>query len=472
MKNISIWHEYYASKETNNQKINNLKTDILIIGGGITGLSTAYFLKDTNKKITLIDKSHLASGITSKTTAKISYLEQDIYRKLKTIYGNTVSKLYYDSRKEAILLLTTIIKDNHIDCDLEKVSSILFTNDDNYINKLNQEKKLITSYGEHPKEYHDNFIKHGFIVDNTYVFNPIKYLNSITKIIKSKVSIYENTIATSIKEADNQYIVITDKGKIIANTIIIACHYPFFIVPNFFPLKTYIEREYVCASEVDNHKKITAINIDKKLYSIRYYGNYLIYVGFDHRLTNKIDYSKNYDEVKNNFNKYFHKKPEYMWINQDIVSNDHLPFIGKIKDNFYISSAYGAWGMTNGTLGGKIIADLINNKENKYIKLFNPKRINLPLVFNSFIGVFHYLKSYIEGTFHKSNPHYIKIKGITYGIYIDKEGIEHRVKLICPHMKCPLVFNQKEKTWDCPCHGSRFDLDGNIINVPAVKKIG
>ena len=158
-------------------------------------------------------------------------------------------------------------------------------------------------------------------------------------------------------------------------------------------------------------------------------------------------------------------------MNQDIVSNDELPFIGTIKKNMYISTAYHAWGMTNATIGAKLISDLIQNKENKYVAVFNPKRINLPLIINSIIGLFHYLKVYIEGLFHKNNPYYVKIKGIIYGIYIDNKGIEHKVKLICPHMKCPLVFNKEELTWDCPCHGSRFDIDGNIIMPPSIKKI-
>ena len=158
-------------------------------------------------------------------------------------------------------------------------------------------------------------------------------------------------------------------------------------------------------------------------------------------------------------------------MNQDIISNDKLPFIGKIKDNLYISTAYNTWGMTNATIGGKIISDLILDKDNKYKDLFNPTRINIPLIFNSFIGSFYYLKAYIESIFKINNPYYIKIKGITYGIYIDKEGIEHKIKLLCPHMKCHLVFNKEEKTWDCPCHGSRFDIDGNIINTPSTKKL-
>lgn len=470
MKNISIWSEYTENYKHNILK-ENIDTDILIIGGGITGINTAYFLKDSNNKITLIDSNIIGSGVTLKTTAKISYLEQDIYRKLTNMHGKSIAKKYYESRKDAINLLTKIIKDNKIDCDLEKVSSILFTQEKKNINKLNEEKDILLSFGEKVKDYKDDIIKNGFSVDNTYTFNPIKYINSIRNIIKNKIDIYENTMATSIKKENNKYIVTTKNGNIKTDKIILACHYPFFVIPYLFPIRTYIEREYVCATKVDSPKNITMINIDEYLYSVRYYKDYLIYVSCDHKLTSKIDYAKNFNETKDKFIKLFNKNPEYMWINQDIVSHDKLPIIGKLKDNIYISTAYNAWGMTNSIVGAKLTSDLILNKDNKYIDLFNPKRINIPLIFNLLVGMFNYLKAYIESPFHKCNPKYVKINGIIYGVYTDKQGVEHKVKLICPHMKCALVFNKAEKTWDCPCHGSRFDIDGNIISVPSVKKI-
>ena len=255
MKNISIWSEYTENYKQNKLK-ENINTDILIIGGGITGLNTAYFLKDTNYKITLIDSSKIGSGVTLKTTAKISYLEQDIYRKLTNMHGNSVAEYYYNSRKDAINLLIKIIKDNKIDCDLEKVNSILFTNEENNKNKLIEEKNILISYGANVKDYQDNYIKYGFSVDDTYTFNPIKYINSLRKIIENKIDIYENTTTISITKEDNKYLVNTSNGIIKTTKIILACHYPFFVIPYLFPIRTYIEREYVCAVKVDNPKII------------------------------------------------------------------------------------------------------------------------------------------------------------------------------------------------------------------------
>ena len=242
MKNISIWDEYSQKLKEDKKEIKNTTTDILIIGAGITGLTTAYFLKDINKKIIIIDKSIIGKGVTSKTTAKISYIQQDIYQKLTKIHNKDIAKKYYESQKEATNIITKIIKDNKIACDLEKVNTILFANEEKNINKLNKEKTILSSYGVESKDYQDETIKHGFIVNNTYTFNPIKYLNAVKEIIKEKISIYENTIATNIEKEDNYYLVTTNKGTIKTNKIVLACHYPFFIVPDFFPVKTYIER--------------------------------------------------------------------------------------------------------------------------------------------------------------------------------------------------------------------------------------
>ena len=148
-----------------------------------------------------------------------------------------------------------------------------------------------------------------------------------------------------------------------------------------------------------------------------------------------------------------------------------LPFIGKIEENLYLATAYNAWGMTNGTIAAKVITDLIQNNKSKYQELFDPNRKNLALTINSIIGTLNYLKVYIHALFQKNNPKYIKIKGLTYGIYKDKNNKEHIINLLCPHMKCNLVFNKEEETWDCPCHGSRFNIDGKLLEGPATKNI-
>lgn len=481
MENKSIW-ENISIKQLNNKCPNNINTDILIIGGGIAGLSTAYFLMDKDKKITIIDKSTIGMGITCKTTAKLNYLQGTIYQTLEKFFDTKTSNLYLQSQLEAISLIKKIIEKEKINCDLEKCKSYIFTKEDKNIKKIDKEKELLEKFNiqcKQVKELPIDFpIKYGLVVDNTYTFHPLKYIDSLRKTLIKNVDIYENVIALEITpQDDNSFIVKTDKGIINAKYVVVTCHYPFFIFPSIVPIKTYIEREYVNSSKYNlDVEPFTAVSVDSNLHSIRFYKDYVIYGSNKHRLTNKIKYEKNYEQSKIDFKRLFSKEPEYTWMNQDIVPNDNLPIIGiadKKNPNLLIATAFNKWGMTNGTIAGKILSDIINKQNNEYIKLFNPKRIN-PLGFlQSIIGTFHYSKVYIQTTikknpiFYNNHVYVVKINNELYGVYYDYYGKKHIVKHKCPHMKCNLVFNNEEKTWDCPCHGSRFDIDGNVIEGPA-----
>lgn len=469
MKKHSLWEDIQEPIQVNSTF--NTDVDILIIGGGITGLTTAYFLKDSGKKILLIDKGKLVSGITAKTTAKITYLQGAVYQELMQRFNKQVAKQYYDSQKEAINLLTEIVEKNKIDCDLVATDAITFTLEEANIDKIKAEEKLLNEWKEEvrPVEYEE--IQYGILGKNSYTFHPLKYLNGLIKTFENKINIAENVLTTQISEENGSYVITTSRGKIKTKVVVVACHYPFFLLPSMIPLKTYIKREYVNAARIENSQKMMAINIDSSLQSIRYYKDYLIYGALDHKLTSRIHYQQNYEDSQKQFAAYFQKEPEYTWMNQDIMSHDGLPFIGQIKENMFLATAYNAWGMTNGTIAAKIMSDEINGEKSPYHYLFSPKRSNISLYLNSLVGSFSYLKVYTQALWKKSLPLFIKQDGISYGVYQDKEGITHRIKLICPHMKCHLVFNQEEETWDCPCHGSRFDLDGNLLEGPAKEEL-
>ncbi len=446
------------------------KTDILIIGAGMTGLNLGYQLQNSGYDITLIDKGKVGMGISSKSTAKISYLQGDKYQKLNQMFGEATAKRYYESQKEGIDNIVSVIKSNRIDCDLELQDAVLFAVDECNKDKVMKERALLESFGEKTIDVNDQRIVCGFKVNGNYVMNPVKYMMAIEKIIGNKINIFENVLANKITYKEDGYEVETSKGPIMASIVAVTCHYPFFL-EGLIPLKTYIQREYVNVGKQHEKDKFMAINVDQSLHSIRYYRDYIIYGSNKHKLTDNINYKINYDKSRNDFQNLFKKTSEYTWMNQDIMSNDELPFIGKLKDNLYMATGYNAWGMTNSMVGAVTIKDLIINGHSKYQELFDPRRKSFSLIGHSIINSIGYIKGYVLGAIKKSNPHYIQIKGILYGVYEDDKGNTHKVRLICPHMKCPLVFNNEEKTWDCPCHGSRFDLDGNIIEGPTTKGI-
>ena len=448
MENNPIWK---SNNIKFNDKLTNTNVDILIIGGGITGVTSAYFLSKLNKKVLLIDKDNICNDTTYKSTAKISFIQKDIYQKLESTYNFNTSKLYFESQKSAINTLIDIIDKEKIDCELEKVNSYLFTNDECNIKKLDKEKNLLEKLGvkcfveDHlPIPYE---VKKCFYVEDNYTFNPKKYVENLAKKISNKIDIVINTTAYNIEKKDNLFSISTNKGIIKSKKVIVATHYPFFIFPNIIPIRNYISREYVNTCKYKIDKQFTAINIDKSTESIRFYNDNIIYVSNNHRLTNKINYQKNYEESRNKFKSKFKKNPEYSWMNQDMITNDYLPIIGYSRNNdknLMIACGYNAWGMTNGVIASLILADLINEKENIYYNLFRPDRISTIGIINSLIDGLSYSKAYIQTIF---NTHK------------------------CPHMKCGLVFNNEEKTWDCPCHGSRFDINGKLITGPSKENI-
>ena len=442
------------------------KLDVAIIGGGLTGLSTAYYLRNSSLKVAVFEQSKIGGGVTSRSTAKITYLQGDIYQRL----GNK-AKSYYLSQKEAIWELLKIIEDENISCELEKVPSIIFCLDKENDLKIQAEKKLLESFGAHPYEVQHPNISSGIGISDSYVFHPLKFLSGLYKALISKVFIYENTLVFDMKKEDGHYLIHTTNGDFFAKNVVIANHYPFFLLPNLFPLKTYVQREYVNAAKISHPSLFTAINIDSDLHSIRYYKNYLLYGSNRHRLTEKIDFGKKYDKSRSDFKRLFDKIPERTWDNQDIVSHDLLPFIGRFDSHLYVGTAYRGWGMTNCVLAGRIISSFILYHTALYQDLFSPTRMNLELAINSFLGTFHYMKAIIKAFLKKNNPSYIRINGILHAIYEDEEHKIHKICLLCPHMKCHLVFNSYDKTWDCPCHGSRFSLDGELIKGPAITSL-
>ncbi|MGN0973693.1 MAG: FAD-dependent oxidoreductase [Bacilli bacterium] len=476
MKNSSLWLDgvddnYFPSLEK------DLELDVLIIGGGMTGLSTLYNFIGKNMKVALVEKNNIGRGVSARTTGKLTFLQENIYSKLKKYHNKDISKLYLDSQIDAIKLVKTIIDKHNIDCNLTKSDSYIFADKEKDIKKIKEENELLNEFGIKTilnREFKEIDSLFTIGVEGTYVFHPIKYLNGLKKICKdNNMSIYENTGIYSINKEGEYYISKTLKNTIKSKYVVLANHYPSFLFPFLMPLKTSLEKSYLSASIVDNIKyDFNAINLSKPTISLRHYKdnkNYLIKLTGSHNLAFKNNEKYNFSKLN-----LINENIKYRWSNIDIYTNDYLPYIGEIDNNLIIATGYNTWGMTNSNLASFIIKDIILKNDNRYIELFSPKRnINLAKIINFPINIFNNTKSFIGSKLNKnkswysSNIIFKKYKGKEIAIYIDENKNKHIVYNKCPHLKCSLVFNEIEKTWDCPCHGSRFDIDGNVIEGPS-----
>jgi len=465
--NNSLWSQTSLNKPT--RALNeNIKTDILIIGGGITGLSCAYQLSELNKKITLVEANEIGSGITSKTTGKITYLQGN-YSEINKKCGYDICKQYYESQITAIKTITGIIKNNSIECNLEESDSYLFTLESDKISTLKEEYLLLKKMQapielvNHPKS------KYTIKGNKNYTFHPLKYLIELKELlIRKNIPIFEYSRVLSIKKQDSYYICKVNNKEIKTKKVIIASHYPYFLLPYMMPLKVTLEKSYILAKKYEKFT-FNAINIDDTIISLRNYtdknNSYKIFLYGSHSLALKTNIKENFKKLQEKVQDY-----DYIWSNIDIITGDKIPLIGEIAKDFFIATGYNTWGMTNSTLASLIVKDLILEKENKYKEMTSPIRNSGSSIIKA---LFASLKTFSEELFFNNKDWYDgritreKRNNTEVFVYKDDKGKEHIVKTKCPHLKCGLIFNEIEQTWDCPCHGSRFDIDGHCIEGPS-----
>ena len=467
MKNISIWKESVGKSYPSLNS--NKEVDVLIIGGGITGVNTLYRLKDLNLKVILVEQNKIGLSTSGNNTGKLSFLQNDLIDKIRNKCGDDKASLYLKSQIEAIDEIKGIIKKENISCDLEETHSYLYTNVDEEISILNNLKSFLEKNDIKVSDTYNDLVvsKYMIKVDHTYMFNPVKYIYGLLE--KIGKGIYEDTSIKKIIKTDDFYICKTDKYEIKTKWVVLATHYPYFIIPYLFPLKSYLEKSYLAAFPYKS-KKISLISYSNPFISFRTYKDNLIYLSNSHDIGTKVNDKKNYEELIKKVND-LHRKPKYLWSNIDVMTNDGLPYIGKIKDKMLIATGYNTWGLLSSLISADIIKDIILDKENKYISLFDPYRNSnfidrLGNIGKSLMGI-------INGIRYKSDKiSYKKIDGKKVLLYSDKIKNKNYIVLKkCPHMGCNLIFNEVEKTWDCPCHGSRYSLDGKVIYSPSNKSI-
>lgn len=474
----SLWSESckFRKREALNKDI---KTDILVIGAGIAGILTAYMLKQRGREVVVIDAAEIASGNTKNTTAKITSQHDLIYSKLITEFGEEKARQYAQANELAIKKYKEIIENRRIECDFEEKPAYVYSL--NEVEVLKEEAEAAKKLGidaEFVQEANLPFkIKGALKFNNQAQFNPLKFLKDIS----NELVIYENTRALEIKEN----LVVTSGGNITANNIVVATHYPIMNAPGYYFMKMHQERSYVLALENKSEIDGMYIDLNKEGYSFRIYNNLLLLGGISHR-TGENEEGGSYDELRKVAKRLYPKaKEKYHWSAQDCMTIDGIPYIGRYSSetpNIYVATGFNKWGMTSSMVSAMIISDMILEKENDFSEIFSPRRFDLSLSINNiandlietaknFIAQKVYIpSSEIE---HIKNGHggIIEYNGEKVGVYKNKEGKEFFVSTKCTHLGCQLSWNADELTWDCPCHGSRFDYKGRLIGSPATKDL-
>jgi glycine/D-amino acid oxidase-like deaminating enzyme len=426
----SVWSES-SNIESFKKLDGDCKCDVLIIGGGMAGVLCAYFLKEQGVDYLLVEGGKIGSGITKNTTAKITAQHGLIYSDLIKNTGEVKAKQYLYANLWAIKKYKEL--GQKIPCCFEGKAAFTYSLKDK--KKIEDEVRALKKLG-FSAEYFNAVplpldVKAAIKFNNQAQFNPLQFIAGIVK----GLNIKENTFVKKVKAS----VAYTDNGNIKAKKIIITTHFPFINTHGFYFAKLYQSRSYVVAYKNAPNVDGMYVDAEQNGMSFRNYNDLLLIGGGDHR-TGKI--GGGYEELRN-FAKTFYPDAEekYSWATQDCMSLDSVPYIGRYSKglpNVFVATGFNKWGMTSSMISAKILCDMILEKPCNEFDVFTPNRTAFKK--QLFINLGETLTNFLSFSTKR-----------------------------CSHLGCSLKWNKLEHTWDCACHGSRFDENGKLIDNPAMK---
>lgn len=428
----SIWSEQNKKEHFTPLK-KDLKTDVLIIGGGLAGILCAYFLQQAGVNYSLIEQNEIGNGVTKNTTAKITAQHALCYHKFLKKFGKEKTSAYLYANLSAVEKYRKLCK--NIRCDFQDKPSFVYSqkNKRRLENEVSALEKLSYKVGFSETLPLPFDTVGGIRFDNQAQFHPLKFLYSIA----NELHIFEHTKAVDFFDGG----VYTETGKIYAKKIIVATHFPFLNKHGSYFIKQYQSRSYVLALKNAPNLNGTYIEDIENGFSFRNFGEYLLLGGGGHRTGEQ---GGNWQVLHALAEKYYpDATPAYQWATQDCITLDGMPYIGRYASstpNLFVATGFNKWGFTSAMVCAELLCDLVQEKKNPLLEVFSPSRTML--------------RGRLFSNLAKSALHLIT-----------------PTTPRCPHLGCALKYNPQERSWDCPCHGSRFHEDGTLIDNPSTKNL-
>lgn len=475
----------------------DITVDVAVVGGGIVGITAAYLLSKEGLKVAVLEAGTILSGTTGHTTAKLTAQHNLIYDELINHFGENQARLYYESHMQAIQFVENTVNEKGMNCDFGKEDAYVYATTEEYRNKLQTEWEAYQRLGIKgalKDSIPFNIPANGaLMMANQAQYHPVKFLQALLDdAVKAGCSVYENTMAMDIEEDEFAPKVATKSGnRVTCKQVIIASHFPFFDKPGLYFARMYASRSYAIGIKTDkDYPGGMYISADNPPRSIRYTpidGEKLIIVGGEeHKTGQGINTIKHFEALEAFAEEVFGiKEYAYRWSAQDLVTLDKVPYIGRLTEerkNVLVATGFKKWGMTTGILAGQLLTDYVQNRENPYKDLYSPSRFqadpDLKKVISTNADVAkHLIKGKVEivtkdpDDLQAGEGSVVMFEGNRAGGYKDENGKLYVVDTTCTHLGCECEWNQAEKTWDCPCHGSRFAITGEVVNGPAKKAL-
>lgn len=460
----------------------HIQTEAAVIGGGMAGILTAFFLQEAGVKTIVLEAGHVGEGQTGSTTAKITAQHGLIYDGLIHSQGKEKAALYARANSRAVEDYRSLVQSRNIQCRWLDCPAYLYTRCkrdvvENEVRACNELGLPVTFVTDTQLPFP---VAGAAKMEGQACFSPLEFLFNIA----GELTVYENT---EVKRVEGK-VITTAGGDVTAEHIVFAGHFPFINRPGYYFARMHQDRSYCLALSGAGHMEGMYYGMDEGDYSFRGLRledkDLVILGGCNHRTG--ANEGGRYERLRNSARSYWPDcKEEAAWSAQDCMTLDAVPYIGRFSPaapGWYVATGFGKWGMSHSMVAARLLADLITGKENPAKEVFTPSRFGWDAAESLAKQAGCTIKGYVgkrnaTGGEHLEDlrpgeGHLVEYGNGKIGAYRDESGTLHLVSARCPHLGCELTWNPDEKSWDCPCHGSRFDYEGKVLDGPAQENIG
>ena len=470
----------------------DLEVDVAIIGGGIVGATTARLLKDRGVKVALVEARGVGEEVTGKSTAKITSQHNLVYTTLEQKFGEEGARIYAEANEAGVRKIVELATQHKIACNLERKSAFTYTLEEKHVGKIEKEVELARLLGLPASLTRDTGlpfeVRAAMSWDDQAQFHPVKYVKGLAETIPGEgCHVFEHSRV--IDWAPDR--IATEGGTIRARNVVMATHLPLGQT-GFFYAENYPHMHAVIMGPADAARLPPGmyLSVETPRHSVRGHHDdegraWLILTGpsFTH---GRVDEEReSFLEIERFASDKFGLVPAFRWTNEDYTPMDHAPFIGWSSSGsgaYLVATGFNAWGISTGAAAAMLIADLATERDNRWLKLFDATRIKPIAGAAEFVKGNAEVAGHLIGGYLAQKPRnfdelrpgeaaILKIDGHNVAGYRDESGKLHAVSAACTHMGCIVGWNENDRSWDCPCHGSRFALDGEVIHGPAVKPL-
>ena len=449
----SLWHED-GEREERAPLASERRVDVAILGAGLVGLTAAHLLRERGASVAVLESRFVGAGATGYTTAKLSSLHGLTYAKLEKRLGAEAARTYGQANEAGIRLVEQTCAKLDIDCELRRKANLTYTEDAGERAEIENEVEAASRAGL-PASFAEESdlpfpIAAAVRFEDQAEFHPVRYLAGLADSLGEE-ELFERTTAVSVGAGSPCRVRTAQGPELRADHVLVATHLPILDRGLYFA-RAHPERSYVVAGRLGGAAAPEAmyLSTEKPAHSIRAHGDWLLVGGESHK-TGQGDAGERYARLSRWAGERFGLEPELRWATQDFVPVDGLPFIGEsdpLSKNVWVATGFRKWGLAMGGSAALLLAERIGGRDHEWADLFSTRRLRL----------------------HSALPAFVK-ENANVGAHFVADRVTKRGNPRCTHLGCLLAWNEDERTWDCPCHGSRFGESGEVLEGPAVRPL-